>query len=114
MATSFRAVAGDDAHHRVIGANGSLFTEFFHTRRSRDAGRFAEDAAGTAQELLGGHNFLVGDIDHQTIGLPNGHQRFLGVAGHADGNGIGQGVLLHGLPGLILGNGPVRGQHPAA
>ena len=55
-----------------------------------------------AQQLLRGENFLVGHVDSDAVGLADGHEGLIGVARHADGDGVGDGVLLHRLPGLVL------------
>ena len=77
--------------------------------RAGDAGGLAEDAAGAAKQLLCGQDLFVGDVDGKAVGLADGHEGLIGVARHADGDGVGDGVLLHRLPGLVLLDGTVDG-----
>ncbi|CAN3987080.1 RusA family crossover junction endodeoxyribonuclease, partial [Dysosmobacter welbionis] len=58
------AVAGDHTDHRVILADDALLAELLHAGGASDAGGLSEHAAGPAQQLLGGHDLLVGDIHH--------------------------------------------------
>ncbi len=89
-----------------------LLRQLLHARRCGHAGRFAEHAAGAAQELLRGHDLGVGDVDREAAGLPDGAEGLVRVPGHAHGDGVGQGVLLHGTPGLPGLHGPVQGTAP--
>ncbi|CAN4003370.1 HTH-type transcriptional repressor yvoA, partial [Dysosmobacter welbionis] len=94
---------------RVILADDALLAELLHAGGASDAGGLSEHAAGPAQQLLGGHDLLVGDIHHDAVRLPDRRQGLVRIPGHAHGDGVRQGVLLHGLPGLVLRNGPVDG-----
>ena len=87
----------------------SLLAGLLQRRRTGDAGGFAEHAAGTAQQALGGQDLLIGDVHGDAVGLADGHEGLICIAGHAYGDGVGDGVLLHGLPGLVLLDGAVDG-----
>ena len=104
-----QAVAGDHGHHGGVAGDESLLAGLLQCRRAGDAGRLTEHTAGTAQQALSRQDLLVGDVDGNTVGLADGGQRLVGVAGHAHGNGVGDGVLLHRLPRLILLDGAVDG-----
>ena len=97
-----QAVACDDGDDRVVRAKDALFAELLDSSRASDAGGLAEDAAGRAEQLLRGHDLLVGHVDDDAVRLADGHERFIGVARHADSDGVGQRVLLHWLPRLIF------------
>ena len=104
-----QSVSGDHRHHGGVLLNEALLAGLLQGRRAGDTCRLTKYAAGAAQQTLCGQNLLIGDAHGDTIGLPNGSQSLVGVPGHTHGDGVGNGVLLHGLPGLILLDGPVDG-----
>ena len=97
---------GDDSS---IGGDQALLAGLLQRRRAGDTGRLTEHAAGLTQQALGSQNLLIRHADGETVGLADGSQSLVGVAGHANGDGVGDGVLLHRLPRSVVLNGAVDG-----
>ena len=104
-----QAVAGDHGHHGGVLLDQPLLAGLLQRGGACDAGRLAEHAAGAAQQTLRGQDLLVRHAHGDTVGFTDGGQGLVGVPGHAHGNGVGDGVLLHGIPLGIVLNGPVDG-----
>ena len=103
-----QAVAGHDGNDGRIGRQNALLAQLLDAGGTGDARRLAKHTAGAAKQLLRRHDLLVGHIDDQTVGLADGHERLVRIARHANSDGVGQRVLFHGMPRLVLHNGAVK------
>lgn len=94
LATSFRPLPGDDGDDSVVLAQDTLVAQLLQASCAGDTSGLTEDAAVHADHLLGSHDLFVGDIDDDTVGLPDGSQSLICIAGHADGDRVSEGGSL--------------------